>query len=210
MKNDTQEQYLMELSRQCYSLLQEQITRRNTVIGFWTTITVVIYTVIFTANPSLILINFLLTSFFVAGFLYCNVIFGLISWQNTYKNSCDVIGKILMNKEKYNDTESISSFVKDYFKPANKKRKTKNEISVFLKSTSNRVLIYCFIISTLPFILLFIMNELWNNTISLLISVFLFFAYGIIYFIWSLSTLKRNKNKVPWLLEFDIPQINMN
>jgi hypothetical protein len=146
-KTDIQEQYLMELSRQCYALMQDQINKRNTVIGFWTTVTVIVYTALFTMEPSPMLINYLLGSFFVAGFLYCNVIFGLISWQNTYKKSCDVIGKIVMNKENFKNTEDINKYIYNYFKRAEITEKSKNRIKILFNSTSKAcfgLLLHCF------------------------------------------------------------------
>jgi hypothetical protein len=50
------------------------------------------------------------------------------------------------------------------------------------------------------------MNEYHNNILSLALSVFFFLAYGVIFFVWSWSTLKKHNHKVPWLLKFDILQ----
>jgi len=194
------EQYLIELSRQCYSLMQDQINKRNTVIGFWTTVTALVYSAVFVAQPSPVLTNFLLLSFFVVGFLYCNVILGLISWQNSYKKSCDIIGKVLMNSDRINNLAELEEIIAIHFESAKVNSKKGKSIG----SLSNRVIICCFIVSILPYMLFVVVNEYHNDILHLLISTLLFALYSVFYFTFSYAILKKHKNSIPWLLKFEL------
>jgi len=188
--NENQKQYFSELSRQCYSMLQDQINKRNTLMGIWGTTATICFSIVFFKDPQqyIIIKNVVLVALFLLGILLHYTTVGMFAWQNTYKKSCIVVGNILLNIEKFENLKSINNFIEKEFK----KNETKSK-----KSVTYIAVFCCFFPTLIPLWVLWGIND-FLPLISMIVC-------SLSYIIISTAILNKRIDKnygVPWLLKF--------
>lgn len=194
--DETQKQYLFDISRQCYSLLHEQINKRITLMSLWITIEALAYGVIFSSAYSTLTIkNILLSILFIIGVLICYTLMGMIAWQKSYKRSCIIIGQIIMNNNSFNNLDELKVYIEDnYCKDYNKR---------INHSVTMSVVMICLVTSLIPLIFLIYVNEIYMHYITLFFTLAFIFVY-IISFFMALKYKLKKTDEVPWLLRFNL------
>ena len=169
-----QSDYLLELSKTAHSQMQDQINKRQSIIGVWLTIFSIATGAVFMLAPPIpIRIKvILLVALLVEGIFINAALIGLVAWQHVYKQTYIIIGKIIMNRIDTSNLSQIKELIAFSIAPLDFKYKFLYNI----RSTTNLIMLLCFIGACFPlFFLLEITCTL--NVLSSLIALLVSLVY---------------------------------